>query len=131
MAQQQQQTVKYVTDVASYEDLLGDEERVVCLYFTASWCGPCQRVAPDIDALANRLTRVTFAKIDVDEADMADVVTSSDVSSVPMFVFRKGQTIIESVIGANLPEITRIAELAEAAEVRAAETRAAMQAPEE
>lgn len=106
--------VEYVADIAQYE-ALEKQDGVLCVYFTASWCGPCQRVAPDIDALAATLKHVRFSKIDVDNTELQTVVTSMDVSSVPMFVFRKQGKTLHTIIGANLPEITQFAQTVEGA----------------
>lgn len=31
--------------------------------FTATWCGPCRRIAPQFEALARRMPEVEFVKV--------------------------------------------------------------------
>ena len=52
----------------------------------ATWCGPCQQVAPLFDELSKELGDVCkFAKLNVDEARELSIYYG--VTSVPTFIF--------------------------------------------
>lgn len=57
--------------VSSYEELnkclLECGEAIACVYFTATWCSPCQRIAPVLDRLCSKFPDVLFLKVDVDD----------------------------------------------------------------
>jgi thioredoxin 1 len=58
----------------------------VILDVYATWCGPCQQMAPVFQELENELGKsYIFAKLNVDEA--RDVAVQLNVSSVPTFIF--------------------------------------------
>ena len=58
----------------------------------ATWCGPCQQVAPLFDELSKELGDVCkFAKLNVDEARELSIYYG--VTSVPTFIFIKKNEI--------------------------------------
>ena len=50
--------------VLEFIDNQGDKPSI--MNFSASWCGPCKRMAPQFSALSNAYDQVNFVKIDVD-----------------------------------------------------------------
>jgi thioredoxin 1 len=69
------------------------------LYFTAKWCGPCQRIQPVYIELARKYESIKFLKIDVDE----NPALSADfrISSMPTFIFLKSDNDHKFFTGAD------------------------------
>ncbi len=64
----------------------------VVLDVYATWCGPCQQMAPIFDELAQELEhKYKFAKLNVDEA--REVSIKYGVTSVPTFIFIKDNKV--------------------------------------
>ena len=84
-----------------------DEKKYVLFYFTASWCGPCQRVYPHFTKLMESYDPnvITARKIDIDDDDNFELCRKLDVSSVPNFVLLKDRTYIDRCVGANIDKI--------------------------
>lgn len=60
--------------------------------FTADWCGPCKKIAPQYKALAQTNPRHRFVEVDIDELD--DVAQEYGVMSIPYFsVFEAGKQL--------------------------------------
>lgn len=53
----------------------------------ATWCGPCNDIAPTVKELSERYSDVVFNEVDVDVAP--DVVQELGVRGPPTFVFFK------------------------------------------
>eukprot|EP00262_Sarcandra_glabra_P007659 TRINITY_DN2055_c0_g3_i2.p1 TRINITY_DN2055_c0_g3~~TRINITY_DN2055_c0_g3_i2.p1 ORF type:complete len:448 (+),score=106.28 TRINITY_DN2055_c0_g3_i2:881-2224(+) len=73
--------------------------RLVILYFTATWCGPCRFIAPLYINLAGKYPKVVFLKVDIDE--LRDVAARWNINSVPTFFFIKNGKEVDKVVGAD------------------------------
>ncbi|KAG0456145.1 hypothetical protein HPP92_023933 [Vanilla planifolia] len=79
--------------------------RLLILYFTATWCGPCRYMAPVYKSLAEKHPKVWFLKIDIDEVH--DVAHQWNISSVPTFFFVKDGKEMDKVVGADKNELEK------------------------
>ena len=72
-------------------------EKVALVDFSATWCGPCQMLAPVVDALAEELEgQVAVYNVDVDAT--SDLVMQYSVMSVSsFFLFKDGQVAGQTV----------------------------------
>lgn len=69
------------------------------LYFTAKWCGPCQRISPIYANFAESNTGITFFKIDVDKND--ELSAAFGIQGMPTFVFFKSKNEQRAFTGAD------------------------------
>jgi len=74
--------------------------------FWAEWCGPCQRVGPVIEELAQEFAgKVTFGKCNTDENQQ--LAMQLDISAIPNIVFFSHGRMVDRVIGAFPKEAIR------------------------
>lgn len=84
------------------------ESTITCVDFTASWCGPCQGIAPLVDQLAQQYTGVTFVKVDVDNEDLGQIVNAYKIEAMPTFIFLDSQgQVTARFSGANSGLLTQ------------------------
>ncbi|XP_029944362.1 thioredoxin-like [Salarias fasciatus] len=95
--------VRMVENLKEFKDILKESgSKLVVVDFTAKWCGPCQRIAPDYEALSIHPANgdVVFLKVDVDEAE--DVTSEYGIQSMPTFMFFRGEKKLGQFSGANI-----------------------------
>jgi thioredoxin 1 len=81
----------------------------VVIDFFATWCGPCQRIAPSYEKLSDLFPGVQFFKVDVDESE--EVVSQFDVEALPTFVILKDGLEKARVKGADLTSVIKALEM--------------------
>eukprot|EP00967_Tisochrysis_lutea_P019013 scaffold21595_cov41-Tisochrysis_lutea.AAC.2 len=92
--------VQQLESVEEWEEIRENEARLVVLDFTATWCGPCQRIAPVYAELADEYSETALLlKIDVDE--LPELTAELGVSSMPTFLFFKDGEKVGMVRGAD------------------------------
>lgn len=85
-----------LTDANFDQEVLKCSKPVV-VDFTASWCGPCQMIAPVIEEVAGEHPEWKIGKLDVDKS--LSVAQRYGIMSVPTIaIFREGK-IFDTIVG--------------------------------
>ena len=75
-------------------------DKLLVVDFTATWCGPCQRIAPAFAAIADEYADdAIFVKIDVDV--LGDLAAELGVTSMPTFLFFRSGHVVDTMRGAH------------------------------
>lgn len=86
-----------VTKISNNDLSQAKAQGVAVLDFSATWCGPCQMLAPVLHELADEVgSKAAFYSIDVDEN--RQLATEYGISSIPcLVVLKNGQESARSV----------------------------------
>ena len=72
-----------------------DSEKTVLLDFWATWCGPCQMIAPVIHEVADERSDITVGKVNVDQ--QPGLAQAFGIVSIPtLVVIKDGKTIAQA-----------------------------------
>ena len=76
----------------SFEKLASQSEKAVLIDFWATWCGPCQKLTPELEKLAAEFPELVIGKISVEDAENVQLAASLGVNAIPaLFFYRNGK----------------------------------------
>lgn len=87
-----------VINSENFQELTAQGKPMV-LDFWATWCGPCKRVSPIIEALAQDYDdKAIIGKCDIEEDE--DLPMQFGVRNIPTILFIKDGAVVDKVVGA-------------------------------
>ncbi|XP_075224247.1 thioredoxin-like [Lycorma delicatula] len=92
--------IRLINDENHFQgELQSSGTKLVVVDFTASWCGPCQRIAPFFEELSRKYPKAVFLKVDVDKC--GETAALQGVSAMPTFIFYRNKTRVDKIQGAD------------------------------
>ena len=74
----------------SFEKLTKQTAKPVLIDFWATWCGPCLKLGPELEALAAECDDIIVGKVDVDSCPQ--IAIALGVNTIPaLFFYNNGQ----------------------------------------
>ena len=85
---------------SNFDSLVGTKPALID--FSATWCGPCKKVAPIIEEIANENPDFFVGAIDVDMQPM--LAARFQVRSIPTVILLKDGQVVKQFIGVQSKE---------------------------
>jgi len=76
---------------------------VSVIKFSAKWCAPCKKIAPEYANLVNFYPIVSFYSVDIE--DLPRLAETYNIRSVPTFLIISEGKIINVIKGANIDRV--------------------------
>ncbi len=88
---------------ANFETEVLSAEGPVLVDFWAPWCGPCRRLSPMIDEMAEKYAgQVKIGKLNIDEAQKTAM--AYNISGIPTLLVFKGGQVVQTLSGVPAKE---------------------------
>ena len=90
-----------------------DKDCYLLFYFTASWCGPCQKIKPLLEQISEGAdpSKLEIYMIDIDENDK--IASEFKIRSVPSFYLYKDKDLKGQSGGADIKKVQELLKLME------------------
>lgn len=91
-------TTVELTD-SNFENEVLSSDVPVLVDFWAEWCGPCKKIGPVVDELADEYGgKLKVGKVNVD--DNSEVSMKYQIRSIPALMIFKNGEVVDQIIGA-------------------------------
>ena len=81
----------------NFEETVLKNEKTVLLDFWATWCGPCQMIAPVVAQIAEENPEVVVGKVNVDEE--MQLAQAFGITSIPTLIVFKNGVNVNTAVG--------------------------------
>ena len=85
---------------SNFDSIVGTKPALID--FNATWCGPCKKIAPIIEEIANENPDLLVGAVDVDMQPM--LAARFQVRSIPTVLLLKNGEVVKQFVGAQTKE---------------------------
>ena len=82
-----------------------DDDCYLLFYFTAKWCGPCQRIKPLLQKISEGADPLKLKVFMIDIDDNDELARKFKIKNVPSFYLYKNKEIIGETSGADIKKV--------------------------
>ena len=83
----------------NFHEEVMSSEKTVLLDFWAPWCGPCRRVVPLVEQIAQERPDIKVGKVNVDEE--YELAGRFRISSIPTLLVLRDGKVVDQAMGAR------------------------------
>lgn len=87
---------------SNFEKEILNSDKTVLLDFWATWCGPCQMIAPTVHEIADERADILVGKVNVD--DQGALAQQFGIVSIPTLIVMKNGQIVNKAVGLRSKE---------------------------
>ena len=89
--------IKFTDD--NYSEYIEQQDKLVVIDFWATWCGPCQRLAPIIEQVAEEYSdKAIIGKCNAENNE--ELISHFGIRNIPTILFLKNGEVVDRIAGA-------------------------------
>lgn len=96
---------KHIMEITTenYKEILA-QDKLVVLDFWATWCGPCKKIAPFVEQLAEEYAdKAIIGKVNVEDED--DLASEYSIRNIPTILYIKNGEVVDKFVGATTKDV--------------------------
>lgn len=93
--------------MSDFKQILSESSKVL-VKCSASWCGPCKRIAPVFEQLSQS---VSYPCVSVDVDEVEEVSDKFSIHGLPTFILLENSEEVTRVVGADEKKLRKIMNL--------------------
>jgi len=82
-----------------------NSSKLVILDFYTEWCGPCRRLAPELEKIHNSHDNVMVVKANAEDDELEALVNKYNVRAFPTLILFHENKVVDNFAGADLTRI--------------------------
>lgn len=83
----------------SFKKLTAQSGKAVLIDFWATWCGPCQKLTPELEMLAAEHEDLIVGKVNVDDPGNVQLAAALGVNVIPALFFYRDGKLVKQLTG--------------------------------
>ena len=92
--------IREISNVNEYKEIINTKGSIICVKFSASWCGPCRVLTDTIKNIdAEKVNDVIFAEINIENEEFDNLCVELGIRGIPVLAYYKDGELKDKTIG--------------------------------
>lgn len=92
--------IREISNVNEYKKIINTKGSIICVKFSASWCGPCRVLTDTIKNIdAEKVDDVIFAEVDIENEEFDNLCVELGIRGIPVLAYYKNGDLMDKTIG--------------------------------
>ena len=75
--------IRKINNLDDYENLVLEKEKIICIKYSASWCGPCRVLTDTIKNIeTDKVEDVIFAEVDIENEEFDNLCAELGIRGI-------------------------------------------------
>ena len=92
--------IREISNVNEYKEIINTKGSIICVKFSASWCGPCRVLTDTIKNIdTEKVNDVIFAEINIENEEFDNICAELSIRGIPVLAYYKDGELKDKTTG--------------------------------